>query len=279
MSRCPVALVLVLLASLVCGASADADAPQRVVSMNLCTDQLSMMLAAPGQLISVSYLAVDERASAMAEEAENYEINHGLAEEIYLMRPDLVVAGSFSTRTTVDMLRRLDVPIVVLDPAYGLAEIPERIEQLGKSLGREEAARALITSFEDDLDQYRADLGSRPRAALYYANGYTSGDKTLAGEILAVAGFTNIAAEAGFADGGIMPLEVLAMSQPDILISGAPYPGASRAEDILDHPVVRALRDHERSAVLSDRDWICGTPYVLRAIQTMRGHRDELRTP
>mgnify|MGYP006999250795 CR=1 FL=1 len=46
-----------------------ATPPARVVSMNLCTDQLAMALAAPGQLISVSYIARDPRASAMAEEA------------------------------------------------------------------------------------------------------------------------------------------------------------------------------------------------------------------
>ena len=31
-----------------------ADAPARVVSMNLCTDQLALMLSREGQLISVS---------------------------------------------------------------------------------------------------------------------------------------------------------------------------------------------------------------------------------
>ena len=45
------------------------EAPERVVSMNLCTDQLAMLLAGPGQLASVTYIATHPRASAMAEEA------------------------------------------------------------------------------------------------------------------------------------------------------------------------------------------------------------------
>jgi iron complex transport system substrate-binding protein len=36
-----------------------AEAPGRVVSMNLCTDQLALMLAREGQLISVSDIARD----------------------------------------------------------------------------------------------------------------------------------------------------------------------------------------------------------------------------
>ena len=77
---------------------AAAERPQRVVSMNLCTDQLAMLLAAPGQLISVSYLAQDARSSAMAEAAQGFEMNHGLAEEIAFLRPDLVLAGRYTTR-------------------------------------------------------------------------------------------------------------------------------------------------------------------------------------
>lgn len=37
--------------------------------MNLCADQLAILLAGPGQLRSVSFLAADPRASAMAEAA------------------------------------------------------------------------------------------------------------------------------------------------------------------------------------------------------------------
>jgi iron complex transport system substrate-binding protein len=46
-------------------ASAFAEPPRRVVSMNLCTDQLAMLVAAPGQLLSVSRIARDPRVSAL----------------------------------------------------------------------------------------------------------------------------------------------------------------------------------------------------------------------
>lgn len=255
-----------------------AGTPRRVVSMNLCTDQLAMMLAAPGQLLSVSHLAADPRTSAMAEEATTYRLNHGLAEEIWLMQPDLVIAGSFSTRATVEMLRRLGVPVVVVDPAYGLTDIPERLRQMGTALGRDEAAEQAVTDFLAHLDALRDEVARHPRAALYYANGYTSGDKTLAGEIIATAGFANIAAEAGLPSGGHLPLEVLAIAVPEAVISGRPYPGASRSEEVLDHPVVQALRDTSVGAALTDRDWICGTPNVLRAIGEMRDTRRRMES-
>ena len=251
-------------------------APARVVSMNLCTDQLAMMLAGEGQLLSVSHLALDPRSSAMAEEARAFRVNHGLAEEIYLMQPDLVIAGRFTTRATVDMLRRLGVPVAVFEPAYSLAEVRDRLLQMGEVLGRETAAVALIADYDRRFAALQAETERRPSAALYYANGYTSGDRTLAGQILIAAGFENAAAAAGFATGGIMPLEVLAMIDPDALITSQPYPGASRSEEILDHPVVNVLREGRASGAFTDRDWICGTPYVLRAVEDLGALRRDI---
>ncbi|MEM6311644.1 MAG: ABC transporter substrate-binding protein [Pseudomonadota bacterium] len=250
--------------------------PQRVVSMNLCTDQLAMLLAGPGQLTSVTYLATDPRASAMVEEAKQYHSNRGLAEEIFLLEPDLVIAGAFSTKATVAMLKRLDIPVVVFDPAYSLADVRDRITLMGEVLHRTEAAQAMIEDFDARLHALTKDVTRNPRAVLYYANGYTSGDKTLAGEILQAAGFANAAVEAGYGSGGTLPLEVLALTDPDIVITGSPYPGASRSEAILDHPVVQELRDGRESGTLTDHDWVCGTPYVLRAIEGLSAVRQDL---
>lgn len=252
------------------------DAPHRVVSMNLCTDQLAMMLADEGQLHSVSYLAADPRSSAMAETARAFLANRGLAEEIYLMRPDLVIAGSFTTRATVDMLRRLGIPVAVFEPAYGLDEVRKRILQMGQLLGRTTTAEALVADYDNRLSALQKESQTRPSAALYYANGYTSGDRTLAGQILIAAGFENAASRAGYASGGILPLEILAMIDADALVTSQPYAGASRAEEILQHPVVKALQERGANGGFTDRDWICGTPYVLRAISALAELRQEL---
>lgn len=245
--------------------------------MNLCTDQLAMLVAGEEQLLSVSYLASDPRSSAMVEQAETYRTNYGLAEEIYLMQPDLVIAGSFSTRATVEMLRRLDIPVVVFDPTYSLDDVRARLSQMGEVLNQQDRAEQLIEDFDARLDTYRAEITWRPRAALYYANGYTSGDKTLAGQILNIAGLDNIAAEEGFSAGGIIPLEVLAMAQPDTVVTSRPYPGASRSEEIKGHPVIVALRRTRPEASLTDSDWVCGTPFVLRAIDDMVTLRTEMQ--
>lgn len=254
-------------AALVLCAPALAAAQQRVVSMNLCTDQIAMLLAAPGQLVSVSDLAQDPRMSPMAETAGAYPVNHGRAEEIYLLRPDLVIAGQFASGPTVAMLRRLGLRVEVLPPAESIAEIRAEITHVGALLDREAAATDLLARFDDGLAAARSktDLG---RAALYYANGITSGRDTLAGTILDAAGYHNIAGDYGISTTTTLPLELLVMTQPDRLITGAKWPGRSRSEAILDHPALdRVARN---TAEVTDRDWICGTPFILRAIEALQ---------
>lgn len=258
---------------------AQADMPARAVSINLCTDQLAMLLAAPGQLASVSRISLDPHVSPMAEEAARYHNNAGRAEEVHALRPDVVLAGTYSSRETVALLRRLGIEVVQFDIVDSLDDVSAQIAQMGAALGREARAAQVIAEFEAGLADLRADLnalhGEHPRAALYYANGYTSGDASLAGEILATAGLHNAPAEAGY-DWGILPLEMLAMIDPDVMITARRYPGGSRAEEILDHPVVGAMRGQTGRGALTDHDWVCGTPFVLRAIGDMVAARRAL---
>lgn len=255
------------------GAAAFAASPQRVVSVNLCTDQLALSLAAPGQLVSVSRLAHDPRSSAMVEAARAYPVNGSGAEEVFLLKPDLVLAGTFTAAATVQTLRDLGLRVELFAPAQRLADVPRLLAQMGAALGREDAAATVIDAFDRELADLSRQPRRRPRAALYYVNGYTSGPKTLAGDILNAAGFDNIADEAGLTRGGTLPLERLLLLAPDVIVRGRDYPGQARAEEVLAHPALRALNGTRIAGTLTDRDWICGTPGVLNAVRAMRDLR------
>ncbi|MBB96784.1 MAG: cobalamin ABC transporter substrate-binding protein [Rhodobacteraceae bacterium] len=265
-----------LLVALVLAASGALAGPGRVVSMNLCTDQLAMMLAAPGQLVSVSHVATDRRMSPMADVAGAYPANHGQAEEVYLMKPDVVLVSAYSGAATTGMLTRLGIRVEVFQPANTLADVRDRIVQMGEVLGRQEAAAALLADYDTRLAALQVTGEDRPRAALYGANGFTSGPLTLAGQIVQTAGFDNVAGELGFDFFGALPLELLALSDPDMLITSSPYPRAGRAEEIVKHPVVRDLATRTGTSGMRDADWACGTPYVLNAIEGLAAERAAL---
>ena len=266
-----------LAALLVFWAGMGAAAPERVVSVNLCTDQLAMLLAEPGQLVSVSHLASDARASVMVAQAAGFVANRGGAEEVFLMRPDLVLAGTYTSRAAVDLWRRLGVPVVELPPATRLGDVAAHLRLVGAALGQQARAEAMVAGFEAGLAALRVQTDAPLTAAFYHPNGYTTGAGTLADDILSVTGFVNVAATAGVTGGGILPLERLVMAAPDLVVTSAPYPGASRSEEILRHPALAAVRGAAAAAMVSDAEWICGLPHLLRAVAGMASAQRAIR--
>lgn len=253
--------------TLACQALAE-EAPTRVVSINLCTDQLALELAAPGQLVSVTRYAADPRTSVHHDRLGDMHLNTARAEEVYLLDPDLVLAGTFSDPVTVSMLERLGIPVIRFAPASALADIPALLEQMGAALGQQARAAAIIADFQTRLDALSAPPEKRPRAALTYVNSYSSGPKTMAGDILRAAGFDNVAGEIGLERSGVIGLEALVFLDPQVIIRGRDYAGTSRSEDNLNHPALRRLTGTVHTEI-NARDWICGTPQALHAVQAM----------
>lgn len=261
-----------MVAGLLIGSAAVADTPQRIVSMNLCTDQLLMMLADPQQIVSLSPLAADPMTSALADQAAAFPANTSAAEQIYLSHPDLVLAGTYTAQASVQLLRDFGIPVEQFEPATTLEQVPEHLRRVGALIGHADRAEALIAKFEADLAALRDSPTTRPRAALYYANGYSLGDQTLAGQVILAAGFANVATELGHDYGGRIDLEQMVLAAPDVIISGDRYATPSRSEEILDHPALRPFA----TAASSGPDWICGTPVILRAVHAMREARSKL---
>ncbi|WP_415183284.1 ABC transporter substrate-binding protein [Phaeovulum sp.] len=241
------------------------DIPARVVSMNVCTDQLALLIAAPGQVVSLSHFATDPQMSALASQARGYALNHGRAEEIYMLRPDLVLADVWSSPATVGMLRRLGVPVEQFPPGVSVEEIRRRISRMGEVLGREARAAEVLAGFDAALAAIKRPA-TAPRAAVYGAGGYGYGPATLEGQILSLAGFANVVSGPGLERGGRMSLERLVMEAPDLVIAGAEVnvpKGESRAQEILHHPALAAL---PRVQGLRDARWVCGAPAMLEAV-------------
>ncbi len=265
-----------LVAALLAPAPATTAAPARVVSMNVCTDQMAMLVAAPGQLASVSWLAREPSTSAMAAEAEAYPVNHGQAEEIFVMQPDLVLAGAFTARPAVELLRRLGFEVIEFSPETSIEDIRANLRRMGTALGQEARAEAVVAEFDAVLAAVPQATGDAPRAAIFEANSYTAGSGSLSDAVLRAAGFANVAGELGVRGVAHLPLEVLVMAGPDVVISGDRYQPPSVGEAILDHPALRHVQAGAAPAMVSDAAWVCGTPATAAAVARLAALREGL---
>lgn len=255
-------------AAIVCMAAIDAAAaPRRVVSMNVCTDQLAMLVAGEGQLHSVSNLASDERTSALAQQAGRYAVNNGFAEEVFMMKPDLVLAGTFTSQATVDMLKRLGFHVEQFAPAASFDDIRADLTRMGQLLGRQDRAASLIAQMDDDLQALRSMPTAEESVAIYYANGYTAGTGTLADAVIRAAGLRNIGA--GLTGIVNLPLELLVLADPDLVVAGdGNYRAPALATEAYGHPAFTALAG---AAVASPGQyWICGAPFTVEAARRLQ---------
>lgn len=245
----------------------DVPAPRRVVSMNLCTDQLAMMIAAPEQLYSVSSLASDPAMSLMADEARSFRTNHGLAEEVFNMQPDLILVGAMTTRATVAMLKRLGFPVVEFPFETSFDDMRANIRRMGEVLQRPERARELIERFDADLERLQQRHGPRRTAVLLHPNSYTSGGGTLANEILTASHFENLAEKLGLSSVSKLPLEQLVLAAPDMVVTDSSWEEApALAQQTFSHPALLALEATSAKAVSETRRWICATPQLIDLI-------------
>ena len=246
--------------------------PQKIVSLNLCTDQLLMLLADPDQIASLSKIVDDPHVSLLAQKSVEFQKNRGDAEEIFIDNPEIVVAGVYTEKATVQILQSLGVRVEIFPIEQNFDDIVENIRKMGLLVGHLDRAERMIDDFNIRLEELRSGITERPRAAIYSANGYTTGTDTMAGQILKTAGFRNITEEVGMSFGGTLPLETLVMLQPDLVITGKEYPGHSRSEEILKHPALRPFK----AITQTDAKWVCGTPAVLDAVaELQRSHPEK----
>ncbi|MCV6611027.1 MAG: ABC transporter substrate-binding protein [Amphritea sp.] len=263
---------LLLVLFLLTAQAALGASPQRVVSMNLCTDQLAMLVAEPGQLISVSHLAVDESASVMVEEARPLIINQGLAEQVIRLNPDLVIAGTYTTRATVNLLKRLGVKVAEFQPAYSFADVRSNLKKMGELLGRDAHSSRLTDMFDQQLQEAgRTAEAIIPVLGSYGANSYTGGGSSLESEIVTAAGFTHLGSQLQLQGSSKLPLESLIYANPDLLMSWQRWSDRQgRAVEILQHPALEQWFGPQRRISVDSRYWICGTPYTVSAIQQLQ---------
>ena len=178
----PASLLLPVL--LLLAVPAGGAAPARVVSINLCADLLLLTLLPRERIVSLSPYAADPDRSPLAAQARGIDVNHGRVEEIVELRPDLVLAGRFNSPETLALLRRLDVPLLVLDVPSSFEQTRAQIRELGRALDASRQAEQAIDAMDARLAYAARRLPAdrpAPLAAVYRANGYTAGAGTLVG--------------------------------------------------------------------------------------------------
>lgn len=216
-------------------------APERIASLNICIDQLLWELVPHERLVSISYLTADPIWSPIAKQVTGMPVNHGLAEEIVPLKPDVIFAGEFDAPTAIELLKKLNMRVERLPLPRTLSDINEQIFQLSKLVGADEKAQQMVKKIDVQIAELQAtNKGKTPLTAFWYsANGVVIGDGTLEHEFMQLAGLRNLAAERGMQGFNQLDLELLLSAKPQLLIVEQGQDEAfSLAREYLSHPAL-----------------------------------------
>jgi iron complex transport system substrate-binding protein len=253
LTRAGISLGLALCCLLLLPMRSQAD--ERVVSLNLCTDQWLVLLA-PEKVAGLSPLARDPALSFVAEAAAGLPVVRASAEAVMDRHPDLVLGARFGAQTTLALLERAGLRVERLDIPTDFPGIRVALHAVATLLGVPERAGPLIAAMDAALPPPRFPTAEPIRVLVWEPRGWTSGPGTMMDAVVRAAGMV----DAG--SGGRVGLEALLRHQPDLLVLPEGTAGASLATEMLRHPAVRGIPVRSIPTPLT----ICPGPFTAEAV-------------
>jgi iron complex transport system substrate-binding protein len=243
----------------------------RVASMNVCTDQLLLTLADPGQILGLSRYARDRLQSWAAGDARGYRILSGGAEDMLVLRPDVVVASLFDKRATRELLKAKGLHLAELGVPRSLDEVKDQIREMGDIVQHPDRAAAEITKLDAAIARARQAVAhKRYRVLPLSRRGWVSGSESLLSSLLTETGLFNAAGELGVAFGGFASLEAIVNLKPDfIMVSDAGDTAEDDGRAFLLHPALERFYPPSKRIVVPDRLTVCGGVMLADALDVL----------
>jgi iron complex transport system substrate-binding protein len=252
------------------GVSHAAELP-RIASINLCTDQLLVTLADPSQILGLSPYSRDPARSWDPAKAAQFPKLSGEAEDVLVLRPDVIVAGRFTKRATRELLKEKGLRVVEFDAARSLDEVKKQIRQMGDLVQHPDRAAAEIQRMDAAIAHAREVVSRKPYRVLALSRrGWVSGGDSLTSSLLATAGLSNAAADLGYKLGGFASLEAIVSLKPDfLLVSDAGEFAEDEGRAFMLHPALERLYPASKRLVVPEKLTVCGGPRLAEALDRL----------
>jgi len=251
--------------------------PQRIVSLNPCVDAILVRVADRGQIAALSHYSRDVGSSSIVEIARSLPFTHEGAEEVVALRPDLLLSGSHTSPATRAGLARVGIHAEEFPVPETVEKSLAQVLRVARLVGHSDRGEVLVAAIRAAIAAAAPPPGARPLTALVYqSSGFASAEGTLVDEMLRRTGFINMAPRYGLKRTANVPLETLIADPPEVLLAGAPKPGApSWADRVLEHPALSQVAGRMRREVFPQRLMNCGGPVLIETARALAAARDD----
>jgi iron complex transport system substrate-binding protein len=192
-------------------------APERIVSLSTHTTEIFCEIGAGDQLVAVELSANCPLDSGAKPALDAYEPN---LEAIASYEPDLVYVF-IDSNGVVAALRRLDIPVFVLELPGTLDEVMEQVRLLGGVAGRSEEADQVAASMQSRVDSIEGQVPASADGTRVFheldPTYFTAAPATFIGDMYNVLGANNIA-EGASEDYPQLSAEEIVQRDPEVIV-------------------------------------------------------------
>jgi iron complex transport system substrate-binding protein len=249
-----------------------ATPPQRVISLDLCTDEALAYYGAraPALKPRIAALSPLSRQAEAGQDAgvdfTGSPVHDGSLEQVLQRRPDLALTGPYNALLLRQRLAQLGVRVEVLPLPQRLADIAPYEQRLLALLG-------LPATLADAPAPPAVPVpGRAPRLLLLGANGIGTGTGTLEDDILTRAGWRNYVQAPGQVP---LDLERVAVDPPDAVLWVAPASPAL-ANRFAQHPVIERAVPAGHWLLSAPWRWQCPGPWSWALVRELSHMRERL---
>jgi iron complex transport system substrate-binding protein len=248
---------------------AAAATPQRIMSLKVCTDELLLDLVPASRIASITFLSREKPSLRLWPQASALAVNHGTAEEILAVHPDLILTDSFLAPGLRLLLAKSGAKVVEVAPAENFDQIRAVTRQVAKAVGEVARGQLLIAQMDEELATLKAHQPKRVLSvAGWGGGGYVPGSGGLFDAILKAAGARNVE-RSSF---GYYDVESLIAAHPDVLVYSDIYSGTASLRDDQDlHPAL--LKGYSGRRISYAALYGCGVP---QSVMVAKQIQDEL---
>jgi iron complex transport system substrate-binding protein len=249
--------------SLLAAAPVQAAPDVRAASLNLCTDELLLMLAAPDQIASVTHLSHDPQESPLWRLARRHPKNQGSLLSVAAEEPAVVIdMGGGGGGDAPRIAKRLGMRLITLPYPESLGDVEASIRTVATVLGRRRAGEALL----DRIEQAKRSAPRTATEAIWLGGGGRSLAPTgLGAQWMRLAGLRQKAVA-----GNRVTIEQLLVSPPALLLRSDYRSGQySAQQQWLKHPLLRRTGNWKTLAT-DGRKWTCMGPLLIDEILRLR---------
>jgi iron complex transport system substrate-binding protein len=242
----------------------------RIASMNVCTDQLLVPLADPQQIVGLSRFSRDGWQSSGGD-SRRFPVLSGGAEDLLVLKPDIVVAGVFDKRSTRELLRANGVHLAEFTVPRNLDEVKVQIRETGEIVQQPDRAASEVARLDAAIARARNTVaGKHYRVLPLSRRGWVSGSDSFVSSVLTEIGLLNAAGDLGVASGGYASLEAIVSLKPDfIVVSQAGDHAADEGQAFLLHPALERFYPPAKRIVIPDRLTECGSMMLAEALDLL----------